>query len=35
MLDVEVEKKTNYDGAKLEPIKIFGRRAFDKRNNLY
>lgn len=35
MLDVEVEKKPNYDGAKLEPIKIFGRRAFDKRNNLY
>lgn len=38
MLDVEdmarLDQKIN-QGVKLKPVRIFGRRAFDKRNNLF
>lgn len=37
MLDVEHinRSETSNKNTKLEPIRIYGRRAYDKRNNLY
>ena len=32
---MDVEEVKDSKGTKLEPVKIFGRRAFDRRNNLF